>query len=104
MKWDIIPGQSDAVVGIEKGHVGKWYGGRIAHDVHFAVGRCLIDGTVQHDHLAVQPIERADAEVPVLQDLAEMDVLLVDPLDEGIERRHGHRGRGRSAGGEATSI
>ncbi len=52
-----------------------------------AIDLGAVEEPVEGDHLAVEVVDRSQAEIPVLGELAEADVSLVGPLEESADRR-----------------
>ena len=70
----------------EEGDAGERRQRVVAHFGHTAVGGHLVDVAIEHDHLAVEHVERAQPEVAVPPHLAEGHALLVDAFDDGVDR------------------
>ena len=60
--------------------------GRIVGDTDATVVMRLIELPIEHDHLAVEPLERAQTEIAVLPQAADGHRLPVDTLDERTSR------------------
>ncbi len=54
--------------------------------IHPAIRAHLINTTAQHDHFAVQPVERADADIALSRQPAARRLAVVSPGEQGINR------------------
>ena len=68
--------------------VGEMVPMRSIAEVRYAVGPQVMTDAVQNNHLAVEVVERAQTEVPVLQYFRDCDVAVVDAVQQGC---HGGR-------------
>ncbi len=82
------PRQTGTPFGPEAGH--RREGGQLvaARLLDGAVGTQAVAGSAEDEHLAVEPVERAETEVAVPQQFGDGDVPVVDPREQG---GHGRR-------------
>jgi hypothetical protein len=74
-------------VRLEDGHHGE-RGLRLSVDgVSLAVSLYLVEATVETDHLAVEGVERAEAEISAILKFGEADIALVSSLQQGVDGR-----------------
>ena len=76
-----------AVGGVEAGHDGEGRARAVVDHAHRPVGADAVGHAVEHDHLAVEVLEGAEAEVAVLAHHPHRDGPLVQALDQGAGRR-----------------
>ena len=80
-------GHLETTVGVEPGDDGERGALIRIGDMRTAVPAQLIADAVEHQHLAVETIERAEAEVAVPQQLSDRYVAVVDAVEQRAHRR-----------------
>jgi len=80
-------GEPPGEVRLEERHYGE-RGPRLSVDgISPPIRPYLVEGAVQADHLAVERVERAQAEISITLEFGEADVALVFSLQQGIDGR-----------------
>ncbi len=71
-------------IGVEKRDRRKWRGLAVRCGDNRAVGLCLPDLAVKHDHLAVKPVEGPDPEVAMLFEFGDRDIAVIHALHQCV--------------------
>ena len=104
---DHAGGCVETQAGYEVGHHGKWGALVEVSDAGFAVGGELVAYAVEDEHLAVEGVEGAEAEVAFAQDVADGELAVVDAVEKCGHQRvleNGVAGDGFRHGCDASRL
>jgi hypothetical protein len=76
-----------AMLRLEVGQGREGHGRRVSRCSDAAIGMGLIEFSVEDDHLAVEPLERAEPEIAVRPEASHRDRFIVDPLHQRARGR-----------------